>query len=313
MGGRGRHQALLALSLHDGLPIFADRFADRPSRAPGREIVVGPTRASLVLERALPRLAVASALDLGTGAGLLALRLAIGARRVVASDVSARALAFTALNAAINQRPTTSHWCDRTVRGLAAQAFLDWSWPATCHSSWRPDAGTPIGTRAGRWTGSPPRRSCRRGQTTWRKGASRCSSASGSTGRIARRSAAGPLVRGRRLRRPGLPPRRRKPADAYAARWSAGPRLKLHRGDPGKRASRRWMAHLHRAPHRRHQHRPVRAAPTPDRSAFPGHRPPSIHPRRHPTGTSICRPLCGDRTPRTVHQTVRAGLAATGP
>ena len=62
---------------------------------------MGPTRASLVLERALPPAPVRSALDLGTGAGLLALRLARTARRVVASDVSPRALAFAALNAAV--------------------------------------------------------------------------------------------------------------------------------------------------------------------------------------------------------------------
>jgi methylase of polypeptide subunit release factors len=91
-------QASLALSLHDGLPIFADRTTPSPSR----ELVPGPTRASLVLERALPRTRVASALELGTGAGLLAIRLGAIAPRVTATDVSKRALTLTALNAALN-------------------------------------------------------------------------------------------------------------------------------------------------------------------------------------------------------------------
>ncbi|HWI32234.1 MAG TPA: methyltransferase, partial [Microbacterium sp.] len=45
---------------------------------------------------------VASALDLGCGCGILALHLSRSAARVVATDISARALRFTALNAALN-------------------------------------------------------------------------------------------------------------------------------------------------------------------------------------------------------------------
>jgi methylase of polypeptide subunit release factors len=90
--------ATLALSVHDGLLVFADRVTPGPARA----LVHGPTRASLVLARALPPGPVGAALDLGTGAGLLALRLAGRARRVTASDVSDRALAYAALNAELN-------------------------------------------------------------------------------------------------------------------------------------------------------------------------------------------------------------------
>jgi methylase of polypeptide subunit release factors len=91
--------ASLALSVHDGLLTFADRV--RP--APG--LVHGPTSASLVLARALPPGPLGAALDLGTGSGLLALRLVRVARRVTATDVSPRALAYAALNAALNGRP----------------------------------------------------------------------------------------------------------------------------------------------------------------------------------------------------------------
>jgi SAM-dependent methyltransferase len=49
-----------------------------------------------------PDVAVEEALDVGTGSGALALRMARRARRVVATDVSARALEFTRRNAEIN-------------------------------------------------------------------------------------------------------------------------------------------------------------------------------------------------------------------
>lgn len=93
-GGRGRVTPIAQLSLHDGLVIAADRL---PAR--GREHVGGPTNATRLLERCLLPRRFATALDLGTGSGALALRLAARADRVVASDRSAQALAFARLNA----------------------------------------------------------------------------------------------------------------------------------------------------------------------------------------------------------------------
>src|SRR6266516_964738 len=49
-----------------------------------------------------PRLRVERALDVGTGSGVQALLAARHARHVVATDVNARALAYTELNAALN-------------------------------------------------------------------------------------------------------------------------------------------------------------------------------------------------------------------
>jgi methylase of polypeptide subunit release factors len=90
--------ATLSLSLHEGLPVFADAVAS----ARASEHVPGPTRATLVLDGALPPSPVKSALELGTGPGYLALRLCARARAVTATDVSPRALAFAALNAAVH-------------------------------------------------------------------------------------------------------------------------------------------------------------------------------------------------------------------
>lgn len=59
-----------------------------------RDHVVGPGPASVRLAQAVPRRPVERALDLGVGAGVQSLHLLAHARYVVASDVSARALAF---------------------------------------------------------------------------------------------------------------------------------------------------------------------------------------------------------------------------
>ncbi|HEY0706090.1 MAG TPA: methyltransferase, partial [Polyangia bacterium] len=95
--GRALVRAALSLSVHDGRLLFSDRdHADPPS-----DHVLGATRATLVLERALPRTQLGNVLELGTGAGLLALSLAGHARSVTATDVAPRALALAALNGAL--------------------------------------------------------------------------------------------------------------------------------------------------------------------------------------------------------------------
>ena len=55
-----------------------------------------------LLAASAPRVRVETALDLGCGAGAIALALAASADRVVATDVSARALAFAGVNARFN-------------------------------------------------------------------------------------------------------------------------------------------------------------------------------------------------------------------
>jgi methylase of polypeptide subunit release factors len=64
--------------------------------------VLGVGGASLTLARITPREHVATALDLGCGSGIQALHATRHADHVVATDLSERALAFTAFNAALN-------------------------------------------------------------------------------------------------------------------------------------------------------------------------------------------------------------------
>ncbi len=64
--------------------------------------VLGVGGAARTLAALLPQAPVAAALDLGTGCGVIALHVRRIAERVVATDVSERALWFTRLNAALN-------------------------------------------------------------------------------------------------------------------------------------------------------------------------------------------------------------------
>ncbi|MFI6228253.1 methyltransferase [Micromonospora echinospora] len=81
-------------------------LADLPASArPGplhAEHVLGVGGATQTLLGATVRRPVETALDLGTGSGVQALHLATHARRVTATDVSARALRFAATTAALN-------------------------------------------------------------------------------------------------------------------------------------------------------------------------------------------------------------------
>ncbi|MEP6660297.1 MAG: methyltransferase [Acidimicrobiales bacterium] len=83
---------------HDDLLIASDRH-DGDGRA---DIVPGVQRPSDLLARLTPRPHVSRALDLGTGCGIQALLLARHCEQVVATDISPRALAFAAFNAAMN-------------------------------------------------------------------------------------------------------------------------------------------------------------------------------------------------------------------
>src|SRR5690606_26360272 len=64
--------------------------------------VLGVGGASLTLASATMRARVGTALDLGTGCGIQALHVAGHAERVVATDISARALAFARFNLELN-------------------------------------------------------------------------------------------------------------------------------------------------------------------------------------------------------------------
>jgi methylase of polypeptide subunit release factors len=78
-------------------------LAELATRAPlAPDHVLGIGGASTTLAQWTPRTPVGRALDLGTGCGVQALHLATHARAVVATDISARALRYAALNAELN-------------------------------------------------------------------------------------------------------------------------------------------------------------------------------------------------------------------
>ena len=82
--------------------VLADLDAGTRPRTLSAEHVLGVGGASSTLAGATPRRPVDSALDLGTGCGVQALQLSGHAKRVTATDISRRALAFAATTAALN-------------------------------------------------------------------------------------------------------------------------------------------------------------------------------------------------------------------
>jgi SAM-dependent methyltransferase len=91
----------LVSSFHLAIAAGMYVFGDRPGAHP--YAVMPLCGATLDLARAaMPARPVARALDLGCGAGAVGLLLARVARGVVATDISARALAFARLNATLN-------------------------------------------------------------------------------------------------------------------------------------------------------------------------------------------------------------------
>ena len=83
----------------DELLVASDDYP--PGEEPS-DYVAAYTPTSRICEALTPRHRVARALDVGTGSGVQALFAARHARQVVATDVNARALAYTELNAGLN-------------------------------------------------------------------------------------------------------------------------------------------------------------------------------------------------------------------
>ncbi|MEM9057980.1 MAG: methyltransferase [Pseudomonadota bacterium] len=94
-------QPQVAIAARQGLCVVADRPAEVHAGAP-TDHVMGPAQSTVLVERIMADAPGGQVLDLGTGSGYLALRAAASADRVVATDLNARAVAMTRLNAQLN-------------------------------------------------------------------------------------------------------------------------------------------------------------------------------------------------------------------
>jgi methylase of polypeptide subunit release factors len=240
----GRVEALLSLSLHEGTRIFAD-----PARArPDRHHVLGPTRATLVLESALPPGPQGRVLELGTGAGYLAVRTADRARSMTATDVSPRALELAAVNAAVAGLPESG-----------SGAGIEW----LCGDRFAPVGRRRFDLVLGNlpFVVSPDRRFVYRDG-----GLGEDAFVASVVGGVGRHLVPGGLAifLGQWVHREGEPEDERlapwfvqagcdalvlrlegEPVDVYAARWSAGPGVDLSAADR-LREIERWVLHLRR-------------------------------------------------------------------
>ncbi|MDO5049380.1 MAG: methyltransferase [Actinomycetaceae bacterium] len=96
------HEAVINDAVHRWW-IASDLGEGLTGRAPGRDHVLGIGGATRTLLQMTPREATGSVLDLGTGCGVLAMYAATHADRVVATDLSERAVAFARFNFALNE------------------------------------------------------------------------------------------------------------------------------------------------------------------------------------------------------------------
>jgi methylase of polypeptide subunit release factors len=94
----GEVRPLVRLPAYEGLLVASDPWQE-PQPA---DFVTGPSPVARRVERLTTRRSVRSALDLGTGPGIQALRAARHSERVIAVDVSERAVAFARFNAGLN-------------------------------------------------------------------------------------------------------------------------------------------------------------------------------------------------------------------
>jgi carbamoyltransferase len=102
----GRVRARLRLDAYRTLYLLADRRLRAPDlaalRLPRGDMVYPPGSDSTLLADVVPERADEAVLDLCTGSGIQALAVAPRARRVVAVDIGARAVAMARLNARLN-------------------------------------------------------------------------------------------------------------------------------------------------------------------------------------------------------------------
>ena len=94
-------RARVRLSAHDGLIVAHDAYdEERRTLRPDHVLDVNPT--TMTLANLTVRRPVERALEIGTGCGVLALKAASHAGRVIATDTNPRALNLAAFNAAVN-------------------------------------------------------------------------------------------------------------------------------------------------------------------------------------------------------------------
>lgn len=96
----GGVRARVRLSGYDGLVLAHDGYDERNPLTPDHVLEVNPT--SVTLAALTVRRRARSALDVGTGCGVLALLAARHSDRVVGTDTNARALNFASFNARLN-------------------------------------------------------------------------------------------------------------------------------------------------------------------------------------------------------------------
>jgi methylase of polypeptide subunit release factors len=111
--------ATVELVPHDELVIASDRR----DLAEDFAVVPGLHAPSATLGTLTVRRPVARALDVGTGNGIQALLVAPFAQRVVATDVNERALAFAALNCALNGRDNVELRLGSLLEPVAGERF----------------------------------------------------------------------------------------------------------------------------------------------------------------------------------------------
>lgn len=100
--GDGQVRAALTITTFDGLLIAADWGTLTRDEPLAGDHVLGLGGAGRTLAAITPRMPVELACDIGTGCGIQALLLAAHSQRVIATDISTRALAIAELNAGFN-------------------------------------------------------------------------------------------------------------------------------------------------------------------------------------------------------------------
>lgn len=100
--GDGHVRAALTITTFDGLLIAADWGTLTRDEPLAGDHVLGLGGAGRTLAAITPRMPVELSCDIGTGCGIQALLLASHSQRVIATDISTRALAIAELNAALN-------------------------------------------------------------------------------------------------------------------------------------------------------------------------------------------------------------------